>query len=679
MKYKDQRVVLFLVSAVLIGIALSYAPVSFASHLPSRPVFLASPDAQGCFPETGFCIDGRIREFWEQNDGLRVFGLPITPRHEEVIQGQALQVQWFERNRLELHPENPRPYDVLLGRLGVDILEQQGRTWLPAPTGIPQAGCRFFPETGYNICGNMLRAWQANGLELDGRRGNSESESLALFGLPISEERVETLSDGNSYTVQWFERARFELHPENRSGDPSSRRYDVLFGLLGRELYDVQGGLPSPPPTRAPLIFIPGIGGTFLFNGPEENDGSLVWLDPFKALDPDDPDDHFLDPLCLDESGNPCQPDYDIRATRIIGWFRIIASNPLERRIIERVFGKDREPVEDVYGSFIAYLEEQGYVLNQDLFLFPYDWRKDLDWISTARDNGAAQSLAEMVDQVKEQTGAAQVTLIAHSMGGLIAQHYLDTGENAQNVDRLITVATPWRGTPAAIQALWVGWDYNICFWDHCLLNPIKMRELSQRFASVYTLMPTPDYYQFYDGSSEQRPFPLSGVNARGEFEPQAVARTYVDLQAITVSNPHLSRSVYDRAQAFHRQLRIAGGVSYYHLVGTTTSWQTPGTVYIRLADQSSTPCADGRCRLYDERLAAADISYVEGDGSVPLGSAIRCTTHGQPIPNTHTYQFTGDVADVGHSEIMGNPAVRQTIVAILRGETVAGDICAVP
>jgi hypothetical protein len=35
-----------------------------------------------CFSETGQCIAGRIREFWEQNGGLPIFGFPITPQHE---------------------------------------------------------------------------------------------------------------------------------------------------------------------------------------------------------------------------------------------------------------------------------------------------------------------------------------------------------------------------------------------------------------------------------------------------------------------------------------------------------------------------------------------------------------------------------------------------------------------
>jgi hypothetical protein len=194
---------------------------------------------QRCFPETGLCIEGRIREFWEQNGELLVFGFPISSQQEEQIEGKPFQAQWFERNRLELHPEKPRPYDVLLGRLGVDRLGQQGRDWLQFPKSDPQAGCRFSPETGHNICGDILRAWRASGLEFDGRRGTSEAESLALFGLPLSDPIVEDTPNGQ-FTVQWFERARFELHPENQPP------FDVLLGLLGRELRP-QESPPSPP------------------------------------------------------------------------------------------------------------------------------------------------------------------------------------------------------------------------------------------------------------------------------------------------------------------------------------------------------------------------------------------------------------------------------------------------
>jgi len=205
---------------LLLGVLL------FAIILPASGALAQT--SQRCFAETGLCIEGRIREFWEQNGGLATFGLPITAQQEQLIEGQPRQVQWFERNRLELHPDRQRPYDVLLGRLGVDRLSAQGRDWFQFPKSSPQTGCQFFAQTGHNICGELLSVWRAGGLEFDGKRGKSVDENLALFGLPISDAQTETIS-GKEYTVQWFERARFELHPEN------APPYNLLLGLLGRE------------------------------------------------------------------------------------------------------------------------------------------------------------------------------------------------------------------------------------------------------------------------------------------------------------------------------------------------------------------------------------------------------------------------------------------------------------
>jgi len=202
---------------------------------------------QRCFPETGQCISGRIRAFWEQNGGLRVFGYPTGPQGDIQIEGKPFQAQLFERNRLELHPENQAPYDVLLGRLGADRLAQQGRDPFTFPKRGAQAGCRFFPETQHNVCGDVLAAWHASGLEFDGKQGKSEAENLALFGLPLSDLQTESIQ-GKDYQVQWFERARFELHPEN------APPHNVLLGLLGNEIRDNGGTAQPPVPEPTPRL-----------------------------------------------------------------------------------------------------------------------------------------------------------------------------------------------------------------------------------------------------------------------------------------------------------------------------------------------------------------------------------------------------------------------------------------
>jgi hypothetical protein len=54
---------------------------------------------------------------------------------------------------------------------------------------------------------------------------------VPIVGLPLSDQHEEKAADGKTYVVQWFERARFEYHPENTSP------YDVLLTLLGRQLF----------------------------------------------------------------------------------------------------------------------------------------------------------------------------------------------------------------------------------------------------------------------------------------------------------------------------------------------------------------------------------------------------------------------------------------------------------
>lgn len=186
-------------------------------------------ERQRCFPETGYCISGAILRYWERNGGLPVFGYPISELRIEQVENWTGPVQWFERDRLEDHGA----IGVLAGRLGAQALEYQGRYWqsLPRPTSVPQ-GCRFFPETGHTLCGKFLEYWQRNG-------------GLMRFGYPISEPMTETLANGDELwtgTVQYFERRRMEYHPEL-----AGTRYEVLLGLLGRDVYTIVSDRCAPP------------------------------------------------------------------------------------------------------------------------------------------------------------------------------------------------------------------------------------------------------------------------------------------------------------------------------------------------------------------------------------------------------------------------------------------------
>src|SRR5690349_21490730 len=88
--------------------------------------------AQRCFPETGKCVAGVIRSYWENNGGLAVFGYPITDLATETnAEGFTGPTQWFERDRLEDHSSEGK--GVLAGRLGAQKLALEGRPWETLP------------------------------------------------------------------------------------------------------------------------------------------------------------------------------------------------------------------------------------------------------------------------------------------------------------------------------------------------------------------------------------------------------------------------------------------------------------------------------------------------------------------------------------------------------------------
>jgi len=64
-------------------------------------------------------------------------------------------------------------------------------------------------------------------------------------------------------------------------------------------------------------------------------------------------------------------------------------------------------------------------------------------WFSTVPSN--ARRLARFVDQVRRETGASQVDLVAHSLGGLVSLEYMHEA-GAGQVRRLVTIASPHAG-----------------------------------------------------------------------------------------------------------------------------------------------------------------------------------------------------------------------------------------
>jgi hypothetical protein len=122
---------------------------------------------------------------------------------------------------------------VLLSLLGVFYYNEQYGGNAPGQATNPN-NARFFAETGKTIGGAFRQYWETHG-------------GLAQQGYPVSDEfREVSPTDGKEYTVQYFQRAVFEFHPEF-AGTPNV----VLLSLLGVFFYDRKHG-GNPPPTATP-------------------------------------------------------------------------------------------------------------------------------------------------------------------------------------------------------------------------------------------------------------------------------------------------------------------------------------------------------------------------------------------------------------------------------------------
>ena len=178
------------------------------------------------FPETGHTVRGDILEFFESNpDAELVYGNPITDAFVDPQLG--LIVQYFERARFELHPKDSLGRTVHLSPLG-KYLYEPGPPLL-VPKNFP--ACQKFVETGKEVCYAFLDFFNAHG-------------GVTQFGYPISNFELQ-----DERIVQYFQRARFEWHPEHARGerveltDLGSRYFRVHSEAPGRLLNN--GDIPQ--------------------------------------------------------------------------------------------------------------------------------------------------------------------------------------------------------------------------------------------------------------------------------------------------------------------------------------------------------------------------------------------------------------------------------------------------
>jgi hypothetical protein len=142
---------------------------------------------------------------------VQLYGYPITDAFQDTTRN--LLVQYFQKMRFELDPAGPVGNRVKISPLGEYL-------YTPGPAAalkLDPGACRSFSPDGYRVCYAFLDFYDRHG-------GQKQ------FGLPISNAE---LHDGR--TVQYFQNARFEWHPELPVG------HKIVLADLGRQYFDSHG------------------------------------------------------------------------------------------------------------------------------------------------------------------------------------------------------------------------------------------------------------------------------------------------------------------------------------------------------------------------------------------------------------------------------------------------------
>jgi uncharacterized protein YkwD len=181
--------------------------IILSTSIPLTDSSTSAAEATRFYANTGYSVGGAFLSFFDKYGGVNIFGYPISA---EVVEN-GRRVQYFERQRFEHNPGAAgTSNEVQLTRLGVEMTRGKLLATVAPFTSTPSRV--YIPHTRHSLSAAFLRYWRAHG-------------NVRVLGYPISEPMVE-----NGRTVQYFERARMEYHP-----DKSTQAYGVQLGLLGKE------------------------------------------------------------------------------------------------------------------------------------------------------------------------------------------------------------------------------------------------------------------------------------------------------------------------------------------------------------------------------------------------------------------------------------------------------------
>jgi pimeloyl-ACP methyl ester carboxylesterase len=481
-------------------------------------------------------------------------------------------------------------------------------------------------------------------------------QTVAAAGPIFQGDSVPSANSGPSGNGSLWDIKSFEITSLLSPGQNSLHLTSgVLSDCLGLNvaIVDIQRSAPQ----AVPVIVIPGTLGSEIGYGPE-NDFTRLWPDAFHLFD-------SVEDIRKTKDGND------------------VKQNVRSRNILDSVLTKD------IYGGFLHYLETQNYQRGVNLFGFPFDWRDSIRNTASMRSTfgGVAGNLKDQIANVLCRTGSSQVDVVAHSLGGLVALQYVqncvENGNCAKDSDfnscdigpghhirNLITVGTPFLGTPDSYQAIRYGREVLP------YVGTSASKRISHNLPAIYQQLPSQAYFsagsaygdpayirdtldidansvrgllnyndsrQFLTNAEEE----INTIATCGLFTCTPSTEDYVD-----PSHPTANPTLIADAEILHNALddfgmHIPADMSLYAIAGWNQQTK----------------------RVFEEKQALNEpVLYVDakadlaGDATVPLWSAA--------APNAKAKYFINLAGRKVHYQLMGDNCVQQIVGNILKGQS---------
>ena len=406
-----------------------------------------------------------------------------------------------------------------------------------------------------------------------------------------------------------------------------------------------------------------------LLNRSEDTNGEYVATWPARVPNAYPPENGFLKDvgITVPVSGSPISGSL---GSQVVTDVTMPVQGGMWTPLIERLTNSSSYPAQ----QFVLPETTPSGPHEQDLFLFNYDWRVDLN-PSRASLNGstaASTKLDSLITWIKDNhPGADQLTVVSHSMGGLLVNGYMlwkqQLGQD-HGIRRWISLGSPFQGSEKAMATLFGEQGKKILG-----IPFLKKRnsELFRNFVSGWELLPTqyydsgmpdlsfwPDHAPFVVGSECSWPCPQYPTPVIGNFwdmgeiisdagldgwRHNAFSRQYSGQYRDSFMSMNPSNRINNvetvlitgcNVPTFRGVVRYTKEYQYFH-------WRFPDPVY------------------YHNQ--AHDIAFASGDGTVGQWSARHA--------NVDTTKLRRLYADgVQHVDLIRDPNIADFLNELIRG-----------